>query len=80
MEKYGFAYLDFVNIICPINQHSWPNHQEKYGEINPMEPANGERVLIDDSLHEDLTFLEFGILKIMFNNQCSIFKVYDKGV
>lgn len=50
-EKFeqGFiAPAQPVHIIGPVNQHTAPDHNTQHREIDPVKPADGEGMLLDD--------------------------------
>jgi hypothetical protein len=51
LDQRGFAPAEAVHVVGPVNPHATPNHQAEYGEVDPVKPADGQRVLFDDDFH-----------------------------
>ena len=45
------AELDLVHIVRPIDQQAAPDHDRQHGKIDPVIPADGEGMLMDDLFH-----------------------------
>jgi hypothetical protein len=44
-EDNGVAEVDLVYIVCPVDEHSAPDHDEQDREVDPMHPADGQGML-----------------------------------
>ena len=52
MKHQPFANLNFINIICPINEQAAPDHNTENSKIDPVSPSDNERMLVNYFFHD----------------------------
>ncbi len=48
LNHRSIAYINSVDAIGPINKQPAPYHNGEYGKVNPMKPADSQRMLFND--------------------------------
>ena len=51
IDKLLSSNFNCINIVSPINKYTAPDHHCQHRKVDPVKPANGQRMFGDDSLH-----------------------------
>src|SRR5262245_58016293 len=55
LEKRHATESDAINVIRPVDQRSAPDHHRQQGKVDPMEPANRQRMFFLQSFHSEIS-------------------------
>src|SRR5258706_3748359 len=54
LDKRFASKPNLINIVRPINKKTAPDHDPKNGKVDPMKPANSQRMFLLDFFHSRL--------------------------
>ena len=57
LEKHHSEYLDLIGLVGPIDEQAAPDHDHDEREVDPMKPAQGQRVFFGYVWHRGRTTL-----------------------
>ena len=56
-------------MVGPVNLHTTPDHDEQHREVDPVKPANRQRVFMNNAFHEEKVVKAVSESPILYNEQ-----------